>query len=559
MAVGIVVFGLLLGTKLYFVQIVHGESFSNLAEDQYVEESDIFDRGTIYFEDKDGERIAAATLAGGYILAVNPSSVTDPEGTYESLQKYVELPESEFVKRASRVDDPYEEVAKGLSEADKKEIESLDLEGVDLYREYWRFYPGGDMAAQTLGFVAFNEDSREGRYGLERFYENTLSRESESLYINFFAEVFSQVGTVFSSDSSKKEGDLILSLEPSVQKMLEDTISDIKTDWGSERTAGIIMDPKTGEVYAMAEDPSFDLNEFGEVSDISLYSNTLVERVYEMGSIIKPLTVAAGLDAGVITPQTTYEDRGSVVLDGRKISNYDGKARGVVPMQEVLNQSLNTGATNVMLRLGTKRFGDYFRNYGLGEKTGIDLPGETPGLIDNLESPREIEYATASFGQGIALSPVGVTRALASLANGGLLVTPHVVKEVEYTAGFDQNKESELHPPKRILKAETSEEITRMLVEVVDEALLGGTVALPDHSIAAKTGTAQISSPDGGYYNDRFLHSFFGYFPAFEPRFLIFLLNVEPKGARFASETLTHPFMDLTKFLIQYYEVPPDR
>lgn len=550
-------FGLLLGTKLYFVQIVHGESFSKRADNQYVEESNSFNRGNIYFEDKDGDRIAAATLAGGYVLAINPGVITDPEATYTALGDFVIMPKEEFVERASLVDDPYEEVADGLSEDDKKEIEALEIPGVSLYREYWRFYPGKEMAAQTIGFVAYDEDARVGRYGLEKYYEEVLSRDSESLYVNFFAEIFSQIDTVLSSEKTKGEGDLVLTIEPAVQQALAGVLDGVVRDWGSERAAGIVMDPVTGEIYAMGETPSFDLNNFKEVSDFAIFSNTLVERVYEMGSIVKPLTIAAGIDAGVINANTTYEDRGSLVLNGRKISNYDGKARGLVSMQEVLSQSLNTGVTDIMLRLGTKRFGNYFRNYGLGEETGVDLPGETAGLIDNLESPREIEYATASFGQGIALSPIGTARALSSLANGGYLITPHVVKKIEYSAGFEKEFEGEEN--KQILETSTSEEITRMLVKVVDDALLGGTVALPNHSIAAKTGTAQISSPGGGYYEDRFLHSFFGYFPAYDPQFIIFLMNVEPNGARYASETLTHPFMDLTKFLIQYYEVPPDR
>jgi cell division protein FtsI/penicillin-binding protein 2 len=198
------------------------------------------------------------------------------------------------------------------------------------------------------------------------------------------------------------------------------------------------------------------------------------------------------------------------------------------------------------------------KSFGLGEKTGVDLPNETRGLIGNLESPRKVEYATASFGQGMALTPIATARALSVLGNGGTLVTPHVVKKVEYEMG--SVKESELASEKRVISQESSEEITRMLVKVVDDALLGGTVALDNHSIAAKTGTAQIADPStGGYFEDKFLHSFFGYFPAYDPEFLILLMNIEPKEARYASETLTRPFMDLAQFLIQYYEIPPDR
>jgi cell division protein FtsI/penicillin-binding protein 2 len=277
-----------------------------------------------------------------------------------------------------------------------------------------------------------------------------------------------------------------------------------------------------------------------------------------MGSIVKPLTVAAGLDAGAISAQTTYYDGGSIWLNTKKISNYDGKGRGVVSMQEVLNQSLNTGVTFIVQRMGKEKFAKYMLDYALGQETGIDLPNEAHGIVDNLTSPRDIEYATASFGQGLAMTPIATARALSVLANDGTLVTPHLVKRVKYKNGI--TKTIDIEVGKRVLKSETSEEISRMLVGVVDTALRGGTVKIPNHSVAAKTGTAQI--PDtrtGGYYEDKFLHSFFGYFPAYDAKFLVFLYTVEPKGVKYASETLTDSFMDITKFLINYYEIPPDR
>ena len=177
--------------------------------------------------------------------------------------------------------------------------------------------------------------------------------------------------------------------------------------------------------------------------------------------------------------------------------------------------------------------------------------------MKNLESPREVEYATASFGQGIALTPIAAVRALSALANGGTLVTPHLVKSIEYENG----KIDTITFPEgtRVFKKETSEDITRMLVTVVDKALKHGKAKNPYYTVAAKTGTAQIANEHGKYYDDRYLHSFFGYFPAYDPQFLIFLYTVEPKGVQYASETLTDPFIDLTQFLINYYAIPPDR
>ena len=555
----VILFMLIILSKLFFVQIRDTDIYVNKADRQYmVPISATFDRGTIFFSQRLGENVSAATLKTGYLVAIDPRKIDDANRVYELLNGIVEVDEVTFLKRAAKSEDPYELILKRVDKEVAERIEALDESSIIISKEKWRYYPGGKMASQTLGFVAYDNDELNGRYGLEKFYDDILQRTNDTVYVNFFAEVFSNIKETLSTEYvSNRDGDIVTTIDISVQTHLEDILADLQNDWNGDLVGGIVMDPMTGEVVAMANAPDFNLNEFNTQTDLSVYGNPLVEDVYEMGSIIKALTMAAGLDSGAVTAETTYDDKGYLIIDGSRIHNYDGRGRGVVDMQQVLNQSLNTGVSFVATEMGNDSFRQYMLAYGLQDISGIDLPNETKGLVKNLFSTRDIEYATASFGQGIAMTPMVTIRALASLANGGRLIKPHLVKEINYTVGYPIKVISD--EGLKILEPETSEEITRMLVRVVDEALKNGEVKMDGYSIAAKTGTAQMASPEGGYYDDRYLHSFFGYFPAYNPEFIIFLYIKNPKEVRYASQTLTYPFMDMTKFLISYYEIPPDR
>lgn len=556
------VIALVLLARLYHLQIVHGAAYQDEAASQYVETtSNLFNRGNIYFTRKDGERVAASAVMDGYVLAIKPNILANAEETYRALTKLVELDEETFLAQAGKSDDPYEEVAHRIDKETAKAIRMLDIDGVALYRETWRHYPANGLASHALGFVGYGADGHErtGLYGLERYWESVLDRDESELYVNFFAELFANVVESVPEDSPRdRAGDIVTSIEPSVQRTLEHVLQQTQETWKAKQLAGIIMNPKTGDIIALGALPTYNTNTYSEVEDLRVFQNPLVEDVYEMGSIIKPIAMAIGLDEGAITPETVYNDTGMVRIDGYPIRNYDGRARGDVDMQQVLNQSLNVGMAYIAKEVGGERLGERMRALGFGQETGIDLPNEVHGLVDNLTSPREVEYATAAFGQGIALTPIATIRALAALGNGGYLVTPHLVQTIDYEHGREGNVS--IDERERVFSEQTSEKITRMLVAVVDDALRGGTVAKEHYSIAAKTGTAQIAKAgERGYYDDRFLHSFFGYFPAYNPEFLIFLFHTEPQGAQYASETLTDPFMELVDFLINYYEIPPDR
>ncbi|MES2087402.1 MAG: penicillin-binding protein 2 [Patescibacteria group bacterium] len=556
----VVVVAVILIGKLYSLQIISGESFRMKAERQYLRPNDtIYDRGKIFFQNKDGTLFSAATLKTGYTIGMNPKVLEDAQVAFEKINAITPIDKESFFEHAKQKNSSYAIVAKKTEEEEADKIEALELPGIMIYKDRYRYYPSGNLGSNVLGLVGYKGDIFAGRYGLESYYDDTLSRDTSSLYSNFFAEIFSSIKKSV-DPQSKFEGDIVTTIEPNAQDFLQKQLIAIEDKWGSKTSGGIIMDPKTGEIFAMANYPTFDPNALQNETDPGIFSNPSVEHVFEMGSIVKPLTMAAGLDSGTITTASTYTDKGFLTLNGSKISNFDGKGRGLVEMQVILNDSLNTGAAYIAGKMGNKLFTQYFKNFGLGEETGIDLPNETPGLIKNLESPRDIEHATASYGQGIAMSPISTVRALASLANGGYLVTPHLVKRIDYSLGV--SKKISYDKGAQVLKPETSETISRMLVTVVDKALLGGSVKIPNYSVAAKTGTAQIAkTTGGGYYGDRYLHSFFGYFPAYNPKFIVFLYTIEPKGVGgdFASHTLTAPFMEIVKFLINYYKVPPDR
>jgi len=557
----VILFAIGLGSKLYWLQIVNGSNYAKKADLQYVKpDSSILNRGSIFLSTKDGTKVQGAALKSGYKIYINPSILINPQTVYQAISEYVDLDRDDFNKKASKTSDKYEELADKVKEDSALSIRSLKITGLGAIKEIWRLYPGETMLAHELGILGESASSSlaVGRYGLERNYENVLKRSGSIGDINTFAELFGDLGKVDPNNVAKKEGDIVITIEPTVQKYLEKVLEQTKNKWQSDTVGGIVIDPNTGEIIAMSSLPIFNPNDTSEVKDPKIFSNPLVESAYEMGSIIKPLTMATALDFGAITPDYIYNDTGTMILNGKKISNHDTKIRGMTTMQDLLGQSLNIGAATIALKVGKDAFASYFFSFGLGTKTGIDLPNESAGIVGNLRTAKDVEIATAAFGQGIAISPIAVVKALSTLANGGYIIKPHLVKEIQYSDGTIEKIPVE--KTIKVLKKQTTDEVTEMLVKVVDNSLLKGAIKNDRYSIAAKTGTAQIADHvKGGYYPDKYLHSFFGYFPAYNPKYLVFFFQVNPKGTEYASDTLTEPFNQMTKFLINYFNVAPDR
>lgn len=555
-----ILFALLLIVRLYFVQLVHGAEYRQDATSQYVESSaEAEERGTIYFTTKDGAPVAAATMQSGWRIALRPADVQDAEGTFIAMSAVVELDEQRFRSSVAKKDDPYEEVAFRVADEAAERIRQLELPGILLVQDSWRSYPAGKLGAHAVGFVGYRGDKKSGVYGLERSWEHALAVDAEGLYVNPFAEIFANVEALITADPTASDGDIVTTIEPAVQAALEKTLGGIQSAYAARQVGGIVMDPRSGAIVAIAALPTFDPNTYNTVDDPAVFTNPLVEGRYELGSIMKPITVAIGIDSGAVTPKTTYDDKGCITRSTKRICNFDGKARGVVALQEVLSQSLNVGATFVAEKTGHDVFTTYMHAFGFDGKTDIDLPGEVSGDLSPLGegSGPDVNYAAAAYGQGISVTPIGMIRALSALAAGGAMPHPHIVSGIRYESGITRSVES--RPSVQVLKLETAHTVSDMLVEVYDTALLGGALRHERYSIAAKTGTAQMAMQGGGYSPDRFLHSFFGYFPAYDPRFVVFLFAIEPKGVEYASASLARPFDDLAEYLINYYDIPPDR
>ncbi len=552
---------LLIAVRLYFVQIVHEQDYAQKADRQFASgASGLFDRGSIYFTSKDGTLISAATLQTGFLVAINPQTLINPEAAFSAITSIasssLSLDHDAFLAAAAKKSQVYIEVAHHLTDAQGQALSALNIPGLQVLLERWRYYPGGTLAAQSIGIVSYGSgDTLTGQTGLEATYNDTLSRSGDGLYQNFFAEIFSNVANLLVSANDAREGDVVTTIEPEVQTRLEDDIAKVNQKYSSKESGGIIMDPSTGAIYALASYPTYDENNLQDV-DPTLLENPLVEQVHEFGSIMKPITMTSALDAGVITATTTYDDTGCIIVNKASICNWDSKARGVIPMQQIIMQSLNVGASWIATQLGQQKFHDYFTKV-FGQKTGIDLPNETGALLSNLSTTEQVNYDTAAFGQGIAVTPMQMIRALGAIANGGVMVQPHLVSAIRLDSGITRTLD--WNQKILVFSATAASETTEMMDALDDGPLYNGKAKIPTMTVAAKTGTAQLTNGQGGYYTDRYFHSFVGFFPSHNPRFIILLYTDDPQHVEYASETLDTTFLDLVHFLIDYYAVPPDR
>ena len=549
-----VIFGFAaISARLFYLQIIKYPVYADLARRQQnfiriLEPK----RGDIFLRSKMGELVKIATTQAGATLYLNMKLLKEPDRIFSVLNQITPIDKNVFWASIAKNNDPYEVIKRKLSLAEAEKISALSLPGVGLEEERWRYYPAENLASHVIGFVTQPPQASIGQYGIEKYFDETLKGSVKKISGDRDAKGIILAFTSTVSGGEEVGQDIILTLEPDVQKEVQLELKALKEKWRASSGGIIILEPKTGKIISMAAEPSFNPGEYQKEKNLETFLNPFPQKIFELGSVFKPLTMSAALNEGVLAPDTTYIDKGEIKIGTRVIKNFDGKARGVRTMTQVLEESLNTGAVFAMTRLGGEKLKEYFYKFGLAERTGIELPGELKGDLSNLESGREVEFATASFGQGIAVTPLEFIIALASLANGGKLMAPYI------------REDSAPKVLRETIRPETSAKITAMLVDVVDTALAGGKVKMDRYAIAAKTGTAQIpASKFGGAnakgYSEEYLHSFFGYFPAYNPKFLIFIFIERPQGVAYASQSISDSFRKLVEFLINYYTIPPDR
>ncbi|MBI2582973.1 penicillin-binding protein 2, partial [Candidatus Azambacteria bacterium] len=337
-----------------------------------------------------------------------------------------------------------------------------------------------------------------------------------------------------------------------IQFKTEEALKRAMEKFGPEEGTALVMETKTGKMLAMASQPAFNPNAYGETKGVKQFLNPAVSKIFEPGSVFKAITMAAAIDSGAVSSNTVYTDTGEVRIGGYTIKNSDLKAHGTMTMTNVLEKSLNTGAIFAVRKTGFEKFRSTVAAFGLGEKTGVDLAGEIAGNLSNLKRDSDIAFATASFGQGIAVTPIELLAGISAVANSGKLVKPYLVEKIVLPDG--RVEEQRLEEKRQVIKTETSSTVTAMLISAVENGY-GKPARIPGYFVAGKTGTAQVPSPDERGYSDKTVHTFVGWAPAYDPKFTMLISFRNPQGVRFAEGSAAPIFNEVGSFILNYYEV----
>ncbi len=542
--------------RLYALQVVSHEDFRVIAENQHHFSGSLEPkRGEIYLREKNSIYPLAINRDLQMVYAV-PKEISDRKETSRKLAEILSLDAASVEDKISDPNDMFEIIKRKLSEEEAREISDWKRAGVYLMSEKFRFYPAGELAAHVVGFVGSDGQNFSGRYGVEAYWEKKL-KGSPGVISHEKDTRGGWISTSRKNINPARDGtNLILTIDHTAQYETEKILRETFEKHKANGATAIVMEPKTGKIIALANLPSFNPNEYNKTEDISFFLNPAVSSSYECGSVFKPITMAMGIEEGKVSPDTVYTDVGAVKEAGYVIKNSDGKSHGKQTMTQVLEKSLNTGVIFVEKQIGNKKFAEYAKRFGFGEKTGVDLASEISGNINNLNNLKsDIQFFTASFGQGISMTPLQLINAFAAVANGGNLMKPQIVEKITYVDGREEKIEPQVI--RRVISEKTAQEVGRMLRNVVVNGH-GKKADVPGYLVGGKTGTAQVPKKESKGYEDGInIGSFVGYAPIDDPKFVVLVKVENPQGVVWAESSAAPAVGKIMKFLMDYYKIEP--
>jgi len=540
--------GLLLIAQLVRWQIIEHNTFVKLARQQNRKEFVLKPRrGNIY--DHYHHLLAVDTIQ--YEISASPQLISDPQKTADRLYRLLNIPRDTLLEGLSS-DKAWVPITRTASREVGETLIKWDITGLTVTPRSKRAYPEQAMGSHLVGFV---NDNNNGFYGIEGYYDSLLKGLAgrQTGEHGPFGDII-PLGD-FEITPPTEGADLYLTIDRSIQHMVEEELFQAIERYGAESGSVIVLNPQTGAILASTSLPTYDPNNFAQ-SDTAYFSDPLVSWAYEPGSVFKIVAMAAGLDSNTVAPGTTVYDSGVIEIGGQTIYNSDRLAHGTVDMTTVLAKSLNVGSSQIAIAMGPEKFYNYVRRFGFGRLTEVDLAGEGPGRLKTPFDPawHESDLATNSFGQGIAVTPIQMITAIAAVANDGLLMKPHVVEKI---ISHDQERIVEIKPQvvRRAVSADTANVLTQMLATAleVEESL----AIIPGYRVAGKTGTAEIPVP-GGYHPSLTITSFAGYFPVDNPQVLALVILNKPTVSKWGNKTAAPTFRQIGERLIRLMDIPPD-
>jgi len=540
---------LVVGARAFQLQVLRGQELRRLGVAQQLKKwTTLPKRGAVL--DHSGEPLAVSLVAQS--VGVHPRWVEDKDGVARELAKIFRVKLAE-VKHKIESNKSFVWIKRQITPQEAEQIQKLNARGVEMSVEPNRFYPQGQLAGQVLGFV--NRDS-VGLEGLELQYNEYIRGEAGSTLIEIDAKRRSVFVQGVEGLQIPPGADLHLTLNSGIQHLAEKELEATIIKSRAKAGVAIVVEPFTGELLAMANYPSFDPNNFSRQGKERARNRAITDN-YEPGSTFKTILAAAALEEEVVGKEDLfYCEMGKYTYAGRII--HDTHPHGWLPFSKILQVSSNVGFIKVAEKLKKERFFRYIEKFGFGKLTGVDMPGEVPGILRKPESWAAIDLATHAFGQGISATPLQVAMAYAAVANGGFLMRPYIVRRVSSPAG-EVLLANHPHVVRRVISHKTARLLASMLKQVTSEGGTGIKASLEDFEVAGKTGTAQKADVVRGGYSSKRVASFVGFVPADEPRLVVLVLVDEPEASVYGGVVAAPVFGNIARGALRQLAVAPVR